>query len=339
VEVHSSAEAEPAPRSIETTDHVLMLNGGGKDTIVAGELLKKAGQPFTWVTIRPNKARRSVIQLSGNHSSVEIGYKFDPAIERLRAYPWGHFPHTSVVLSLGLLAAQLLGVRYVCVGNEHSANFGNILHRGIDINHQYTKSSTYEIGFAQYISRCVTPSIKVFSILRPFHDLQLARIFSGLSNYHDSFISCNVGITRDEWCKDCPKCAFTALALYPFIGSQGIVGIFGEDILLRPSIRAHILELVSDGVKPWECVGTTDENRLALKLLLQANPELQFAERPTRAELEREVADVDVDLLSSVILENTEADHSIPGSIVTRLNHALESIKQPLISQPLSTFR
>lgn len=332
VDVQSTITIESVPQAIETVDHVLMLNGGGKDSIVAGELLKRAAQPFTWVTIQPNKARQSVIDLSGNSSSIEIGCRFDPAIERLRAYPWGHFPHTSVVMSLGLLAAQLLGVRYVCVGNEHSANFGNVQYRGVNINHQYSKSSAYEVALSQYISRCVSPSIKVFSILRPFHDLQLARIFSEFPDYHSSFISCNIGISRDEWCKQCPKCAFTALALYPFIGKDGIVGIFGEDIMLRGIIRRHIIDLVRDGVKPWECVGTTDENRLALKLLLQANPDLQFTDRPTRKELEREVENVDLDLLSSIILERTEPDHCIPGDIVNKLNFALESINQGLIS-------
>jgi hypothetical protein len=271
ITVTAASRNECAPTRLQTEDRVLMLNGGGKDTIVAGELLKLGGQPFSWVTIRPNEARRSVVSLSGNSNSFEIGYQLDPKIEELKAYPWGHFPHTSIVLALGLLIAQLTGARYVCAGNEHSANYGNLIFRGYEVNHQYTKSFEYEKGFSDYVERCVTPDIKVFSILRPFHDLQLAKFFSRLTKYHESFISCNRAITRNAWCKDCAKCAFTALALYPFVGAEGIARIFGEHVINRPAIRRHILELVSEGVKPWECVGTVKENRLALSMLLGLN--------------------------------------------------------------------
>jgi len=329
--VDSLKHADPEPKSMTVDEHVLMLNGGGKDTIVAGELLTRAGQQFTWVTIRPNQARRAVVELSGNESSVDIGYKLDEGIESFKVYPWGHFPHTSIVLSLGLLVAQLLGVKYVCVGNEYSANYGNLTYRGFEVNHQYTKSTDYERGFANYVSRCVTPDIEVFSILRPFHDLQLAKLFSRFTRYHTSFISCNRGITRNEWCKACSKCAFTALALYPFVGRDGLVTIFGEDIFLRRNIRRHVLDLVGDGVKPWECVGTTDENKLALKLLLERNPGLSFEEEPTRSTFENAVANVQVPTLTKQILESTEPEHRIPEIIKVKLNRALLSIDEPQI--------
>jgi hypothetical protein len=314
-----------------TEDRILMLNGGGKDTIVAGELLKLAGQPFTWVTIRPNPARRAVIELSGNKASIEIGYEFDSGIEKDKTYPWGHFPHTSVVLSLGLLTAQLIGARFVCAGNEHSANYGNLNFKGFDINHQYTKSFEYEVGFYKYVDRCVTKDITVFSILRPFHDLQLAKIFANFENYRNVFISCNRGITRNEWCKSCPKCAFTAMALYPFVGVNGVKDIFGEDILNRVEIRKHILDLVGDAVKPWECVGTKEENRLALRLLLDRNVDLEFSEAPFRKDLVKFVKDISMGKEYTNILDSTNPQHLIPEEIRERLNRALDVLGEAVI--------
>jgi len=332
ITVTAASRNECAPTRLQTEDRVLMLNGGGKDTIVAGELLKLGGQPFSWVTIRPNEARRSVVSLSGNSNSFEIGYQLDPKIEELKAYPWGHFPHTSIVLALGLLIAQLTGARYVCAGNEHSANYGNLIFRGYEVNHQYTKSFEYEKGFSDYVERCVTPDIKVFSILRPFHDLQLAKFFSRLTKYHDSFISCNRAITRNAWCKDCAKCAFTALALYPFVGAEGIARIFGENVINRPAIRRHIQDLVREGVKPWECVGTIDENRLALSMLLQANPDLEFKELPRRSDLVRDLHGFDASGCYQRLIRQTSRDHGIPGDVKVKLNHALEALGDPLIA-------
>lgn len=331
--VEASSNTVAPPRDWATEDRLLMLNGGGKDTIVAGELLKLAGQPFTWVTIRLNAARQSVIDLSGNASSVELGYEFDEGIEKDKVYPWGHFPHTSVVLSLGLLVAQLTGARFVCAGNEHSANYGNLRFRGFDVNHQYTKSFEYEVGFAKYVERCVALDVKVFSILRPFHDLQLAKIFSRFKKYRKTFISCNRGITRNEWCRNCPKCAFTAMALYPFIGSEGIAEIFGEDIVQRRAIRDHILGLVGDGVKPWECVGTKEENRLALRLLLDRNPSLDFSEPPFRKDLMNFTEGVLVDRDYFRLLDSTSAEHLLPDELRVRLNQALSGLEEAIIVQ------
>lgn len=331
IQVEACRYEHAAPTRIVTDDHLLMLNGGGKDTVVAGELLLRSGQPFTWVTIRPNQARRSVIELSGNTNSIEIGYVLSRSAEKMRAYPWGHFPHTSVVLSLGLLVAQLTGARYVCAGNENSANYGNLTLKGFDINHQYTKSHEYEKGFYDYVTRCVSPDIEVFSILRPFNDLQLAKVFAHFDKYHSSFISCNKGITRNQWCKNCPKCAFTALALYPFLKPEGYNRIFGEDVMQLQSIRRHIIELTSSNIKPWECIGTQEECKLALALLLERYPSQVLAGKPGVSDLQDAVSGFNVSQAQINLLGNTNSEHLIPQNVVRKLNMALFDLDEPAI--------
>lgn len=331
IEVKSPDNRAASPKSTATRDHLIMLNGGGKDTIVAGELLRLCGQDFTWVTIRPTRARRSVVELSGNPNSIEVGYYVDENVDADKVYPWGHIPHTSIVLSLGLLVAQLIDARYVCAGNEQSANFGNVNFKGLELNHQYSKSFEYEKNFSDYVSRCVTPDIKVFSILRPFHDIQLGMMFSQLTKYHASFLSCNIGAGRGEWCGSCPKCAFTTLALYPFIGSEGCKLIFGYDVLHSPGIRQHIIELTTAKIKPWECVGTQEESKLALKMILDNNPDLSFDRKPFRSELENIVADFDKRHHESLLLNTVSNQHLIPPEIAERLNTSLTLLSRPLI--------
>ena len=308
---------------LPTRDHLLLLNGGGKDTIVAAELLKAGGQSFGWVTIRPNPTRRRVIEVSGVTEAIEIEYDIDTQIDELRAYPWGHIPHTSIVLALGVLSAMLTGSRYVAAGNEYSSSFGNLRFRGAEVNHQYTKSYEYERGFSDFVRRRVTSSIEVFSVLRPFHDLQLAQLFSRQTRYMKHFVSCNRGIRTGKWCLQCPKCAFTALALYPFTDAGQRIEIFGEDPLQRAPLRQLVIDLASGATKPWECVGTRDECLLALSMLLERNRELHFSQAPRRRDLERVVRDVNVQALRHDILTRTQTEHSIPKPVATRLQAGL----------------
>lgn len=313
------------PISVSPSDDLLMLNGGGKDTIVAAEMLKEAEQPFTWLSIRPNPTRRKVIALSGVPEALEVFYELDPKINLNKVYKWGHLPHTSVVLSIGLIVAILRKSRYVAAGNEHSANFGNVIYKGFDVNHQYTKSFEFERGFQRFVSRRVVSDISVFSILRPYGDLQLAWMFSRHDEYFSHFISCNRGIGRGEgeWCKECPKCAFMALALFPFVGPDGVRAVFGENVLERPAIRRHILQLVNGRIKPWECVGTKEECRLALRLLLESNADMNFTQRPTRHDLEQAAGQDDIEELRNRLLDHAHDEHLIPNELVHALNRGL----------------
>jgi hypothetical protein len=323
IRVTAPTGAAITPLRQNTEDRLLMLNGGGKDTIVAAELLKAGGQPFTWVTVRPNATRRKVIELSGVPDSIEVKYESDETIVNDRAYHWGHVPNTSIVLSIGLLIAVLTKARYVAAGNEISADYGNVVYRGFEVNHQYTKSSAFERGFWRFAQRRVTSSTSVFSVLRPFYDLQLAQLFSTHRQYLGDFISCNAGIGRGQWCKRCPKCAFTALALRPFLPPGEHDAIFGEDVIQRVKIRKHILDLVRGDIKPWECVGTRDECALALQLTLEKYPGLDFDSFPRRRDFEKALLGFDTAKLRSKVLETTANGHMIPEVLVERLNRAL----------------
>ena len=105
--------------------------------------------------------------------------------------------------------------------------------------------------------------------------------------------------------------------------------VFGEDVMALPAIRKHVLELVDSGVKPWECVGTLDENRLALKLLLERNPGLDFQQEPRRSVLESSVAAVSAEVLSVRLLGTTESEHLIPEVIKEKLNLVLAKLSVP----------
>ncbi|MEX2497118.1 MAG: hypothetical protein WD448_13565 [Woeseia sp.] len=325
IDVLAEPDSDRTSVRIGSVSRTLMLNGGGKDTIVAAELLRAAGLPFSWVSIGPNRTRRRVIEISGNTESMEISYEIDPKMLARRRYKWGHTPHASIFLAIGLVAAIITKSKFVAAGNESSANVGNVVYKGFEINHQYAKSLEFEKGLSDFVQRRIVQDVEVFSVLRPYSDLQLAQMFSRHSAYFNDFISCNKsGREGREWCKRCAKCAFTALALYPFIGVTGIEAIFCEDVIRRPAIRQHVLQLVSGKLKPWDCVGTREECVLALGLLLQAQPGLDFPDRPNRNDFTRAIAGADLNDLRERVLRTVNDQHLIPGALVSKLNRGLQ---------------
>lgn len=302
------------------SDKLVMLNGGGKDTIVAVEILKKTEQNYVWLTVNPNGVTEKVVEISKNSDAYNILFIPDKKMKNAIRYPWGHVPFSAICSSLGTLFAMAIDARYVASGNESSANFGNVIYKGHEINHQYSKSFEFENGFFEFVRRRVAKNINVFSILRPFDDLQLAMFFSDMKDYHLHFISCNKGISRGKWCNDCPKCAFTSMALYPFIGSVGVQRIFGEDILKKTSICNHIENLVSDGIKPWECVGTLEESKLALSLIIDRFPEFLFDGSDRKEKFKRIISGYDKEFFYKKIIETINPEHIIPNKLVCKIN-------------------
>ena len=110
--------------------------------------------------------------------------------------------------------------------------------------------------------------MEYFSFLRPLAELQIAHLFSTFTQYHEVFRSCNVGSKSDKWCANCAKCLFVYIILSPFLSEEKMVHIFGENLLEKKELIDIFEQLVGlQQNKPFECVGSTFEARLALKML------------------------------------------------------------------------
>jgi len=318
----SSTEAAPPPR-IDTSRRVLLLNGGGKDSVVSVELLKAMDVPFDFFNVDPNPTREGIMALSGPRESLHVKIQTDPSVESRSRYRWYPEAAGALICFLAQIPAVVHGYRYVALGNEYSADFGNVRYRGIDINHQYDKSSEFEKNFDEYVQSHIMRGIETFSLLRPLYDLRIAGIFTRFERYFPVFVSCNVGLKDGVWCKRCPKCAFVYLALRSFLDDEPLQRIFGEDLLQRPRIRRHILDMVAGKVRPWECIGTQDECRLALRLTLDRTLGQDFPEWPRRKHLEAPLRAFDLDAYRRRYLESFHEQHRIPGELAERLKGVL----------------
>ncbi len=249
--------------------------GGGKDSLVAIEMLKSANIPFD-------------LFMFGNHARIrevagEVGAKLfsvsrtiDPKlIELNKSGAWnGHVPITAYVGIAASIVALLHGKRDVIFANERSANSGNTEVDGVVINHQYSKSIAAELDLQNYISSFVSSDVRIFSLLRPLSELDIARRFAANGKYFGVFSSCNTNykqggapsITR--WCGKCPKCAFVFVMLGAFIPRRKMVEMFGEDLLVRADLLQMYKDLTGYGtMKPFECVGEFEEVIAAFALI------------------------------------------------------------------------
>jgi len=328
------SNAEPAaaqPPEFECKLSALSLNGGGKESIVMAEILKQMGIPFVWFTFGANRIKNhieNVVAASGMGERINVEWQLDPQIGRDAKYI-GSIPLLGCLSFISLLVAHHRRCRYILVGNEYSSNFGNLVHKGFEINHQYDKSFEFEVAFGDYIEKNIIRGIKYISLVRPLYEILIAKLFSCFNQYFEHFISCNGnwrGATKDRWCKGCPKCAFVFLSLYPFLTDADIRLVFGEDLFHRKIIRKHIIDLCCAEIKPFECVGTQKESRLALYLSLKKSPILNFSEKPTRKDLEACCHGTDFGLIEKECLETFHVPHNMPDELFGNFRASVEKI-------------
>ncbi len=266
------AEGEIVDLSTETinvVDRPIVPIGGGKDSAVTAELVKKLYDDILFFTVNDQKARTDTVLASGfgEKNIIKTFRKISPELLELNSKGFlnGHTPFSAIVAFLSLYCAYITGSSYIVLSNESSANESNV--KGLTVNHQYSKSYEFERDFSQYVRDNISTDIKYFSILRPFNELQIAAEFSAFPKYLKVFRSCNVGSKRNVWCCNCPKCLFVYGILSAFVDNEELKDVFGEDLLDKESMGPDFRGLVGlSTVKPFECVGTAEELQYALSL-------------------------------------------------------------------------
>lgn len=269
--------SENVDRAVGETagEGALLPIGGGKDSLVAVEMLREAGKPFELLMLGRHARIREVAAEVGKPLMV-IERAIDEKLFALnKAGAWnGHVPITAYVALASVIVAILHGKRDVVFANERSANIPNVVVDGVAINHQYSKSLEAERDVQNYVHASITPGVNVFSLLRPFSELDIARRFAAGGKYFTVFSSCNRNFTQSgaptvtRWCGKCPKCAFVFVILAAFIPRRKMVEMFGEDMLMNTALLPLYQDLLGCGVmKPFECVADASEVIAAFALV------------------------------------------------------------------------
>lgn len=254
----------------------LVAVGGGKDSVVSLELLRKYHDETLCYIINPRGATVECAKVAGFDESKIVGPRrtIDRALLERNAdgYLNGHTPFSAVVAFSAYLFAYLYGKKYIVLSNESSANETYV--SGRQVNHQYSKSTEFERDFRSYITDYLDDSIQYFSLLRPWSEWQIAKKFVTYPQYFPVFQSCNLGSKTDTWCADCAKCLYVYILLSAFLDDETLVKIFGKNMLDCEKYEDMFDGLVLDGKdKPFECVGTKSEVRLSLYMAIKRRGE------------------------------------------------------------------
>ncbi|MBX9399694.1 endonuclease domain-containing protein [Lysobacter sp. BMK333-48F3] len=319
------ADAQPQAPALGLREHALVAIGGGKDSLVSIEALRRLGveQTVTWVggsQLIAACAQRTELP------TLNLGRALAPQLFELNrqgAYN-GHIPVTVVNSAIMALAALLHGADQVVFSNERSASYGSLIEGTGEVNHQWSKGWACEQAFGDYLQRHVAADLRYYSLLRPLSELAVARQFARSDRYDAHFSSCNRNFhilgerPASRWCGVCPKCHFVFLALAPFMTKPRLVGIFGRNLLDDPAQTGGYDALLEyRDHKPFECVGEGRESRAAMAALSEQAQwrEDALVERFAR-EIRPQLQDEDLSIESLLALD---VQHRIPAALWERL--------------------
>lgn len=249
------------------TSDVMIPVGGGKDSVVTLEIIREMNLKAVPFIINPRAASYQSAIAAGysENEIIVMNRSIDKQLLQLNKEGFlnGHTPFSAMLAFSGILVAFCCKIPNMALSNESSANESSII--GTEINHQYSKSFEFETDFRNYVHENLSADFNYYSLLRPLSELQIAALFSKTDKYNLIFKSCNVGSKEDVWCCNCSKCLFTFIMLSPFIKSEIMLSIFGENLFDKIILWNTLLELSGQTEeKPFECVGTIEEVNIAL---------------------------------------------------------------------------
>jgi hypothetical protein len=323
-------QTSAAPQAPDAPRRALVPFGGGIDSIVTVELVRPSADIALFVVSRPGDRFEAIEQPAAvtGLPVVRAAREIDPQLLRSRELGFlnGHVPVTGIISAIAVLAAVLEGRDAVIMSNEWSASVPTVQAGDHGVNHQYSKSASFEAAFRGVLAQ--VPGLpEYFSALRARTELWIADQFAHLTQYHSTFRSCNRAFHIDparrleHWCGQCDKCCFIDLILAPFLPAAELAGIFGgHEPLTDPALAGRFRALLGDAdlSKPFECVGEVNECRAAV--LLAADRPDRAGQRSTDGLLGQLAGEVRSlpDQPSTDGLLHPAGEHFIPASYATR---------------------
>ncbi len=288
---HFEANTDTVPEAIPYSGRgILSLQSGGKDSLLAAQLLAEASQDFSVFYISSTShypkilnelgkeilLTRRIIDLEAIRQSIREGGLN------------GHVPVTYIVLSFALIQTVLLNKQTVLTAIGHEGEEPHAWIGDLPVNHQWSKTWPAEQLFAEYVERYISKDIRVGSPLRRYSELRVAELFveRAWEKFGHTFSSCNranyeqgADNTQLKWCGECSKCANSFLLFAPFVEAEELKNLFnGQDLFAKLSLIETFKGLLGvDGVmKPFECVGEIDELRLAYHMAIKKGGYLEL---------------------------------------------------------------
>lgn len=252
--------------------------GGGKDSVVTMELLKKQKADLTLFRLRQHHYIDELAELTGL-PLLNVGRTLDPQILELNKQGAlnGHVPITGYIIFLTVVIGLLGGYDSVAFSNERSADYGNVDWMGMQVNHQWSKGLEAEQLITGYLQSYVTDKVRYLNPLRPLSELRIARMFAKYPKYFLATTSCNrnwvmldTNPHQGAWCGQCYKCAFIFALYAAELPDDTVVTMYGKNMFEDETLLHTYRQLWgAEGMKPFDCVGTPEEMQAAMYLALK----------------------------------------------------------------------
>ncbi|MGH3885474.1 MAG: hypothetical protein ACRDSZ_02720 [Pseudonocardiaceae bacterium] len=310
--------------STATTKSPLVMFSGGKDSLALTLAIRgSATSPVDFFLYNPTSQQRGLAEsLAAGGRIFEVRREILPELLALNAanHPNGHTPYSAYLAVAAMLAGYLRGSQLVLVGNSRSDDEPNIeSYLGRPVNHQWTKSHEFEAALRNYRDRWLPGAPVYSSPLRPLFELQIIASLSGDIDAYLQTASCNR--TRGEgWCRTCAKCAWVFLATSALFGHQVAIRKTGSDLFANPDL-AELYERMAGltSTKPFECTGTEDEIRVAIRAIGQGHSPDDF---PALATCLRNHAVTTARPLAA-LLADWGRDDLVPGTLTGQIRKAV----------------
>ncbi len=258
--------------SLHLKNRYIIPVGGGKDSFVTAHLLKEIKTDFRPLILGSVPAALNSSRAVSSERPIQVERKIDPRLTILntKGYLNGHTPFSSYLAFLTVFCGLIFDYHHIAISQERSSNEGNIKIGEKIINHQYSKSFSFEKKFKEYLKKHLSGDINFFSLLRPLSELQIAKIFTQAPEYFGIFRSCNVNLKENSWCRKCPKCFTIYLLLASFLKEKDLIKIFGENLLDDSSLWPYIPAFLGkSGARPFDCISSIEETKVALDMVIK----------------------------------------------------------------------
>jgi 7-cyano-7-deazaguanine synthase in queuosine biosynthesis len=288
---HTTASRLPEP----DPNRVLLLMGGGKDSLYVYRLLHDAGyevQCFymtearrTWQQLRRVQAALAG-EVKQHRAFVDVGRR-----GRLtEAFgPWYRSQYQiGQIVATALPYALSQGCAHMALGLELTSDLPMATYRGVAINHQHQKSTDFIGAMNRHLRERLHGAVQLVSPVKGLYDLGIyARFLERAPELARLQSSCGGANTHRANCGRCAKCAFLSALLAGLSGDRALYDrLFPTDPLATPGL---FREWLDDGdTRPLTCAGTKAEVRMGLELARRRDWPLGWygregsAQRPSR---------------------------------------------------------
>lgn len=276
----AASEAQPVHLTHGPVE-LLAFCGGGKDSLVAMNMLTRAGIGFSSFAYSHSiygtaERQHALISNLLDHCSPSKRHRqwvFDDFLDSPVVALHPEFQVRSMLAAetpsslFGALPVMLQhGYRYIALAHERSADVGNLIwsKTGEDVNHQWGKSLEAECLLNRYIQSELISNISYFSVLKPIYDVLIFNMLRDSLTAVPDTHSCNIS---KPWCGQCPKCAYVWLNYMAYLPVDLVNSMFGANLFDVEANQLFFRQMLGlEDHTPFECIGEVTEARLAFEL-------------------------------------------------------------------------